>query len=159
MSHDGDLEMIADVVRELAGEVDWVFFGMCPERLRPYVREFHPGVDFHAYPRALALLGLDLALAPLEDNAFNRCKSHLRLLEYGACGYPVVCSDLEPYRGDLPVTRVRNRYKDWVGAIRQHLAERQATAAAGQALRQAVRRDWMLQGPALEEWRSAWLPD
>ncbi|WP_287998768.1 glycosyltransferase [Pseudoxanthomonas sp.] len=159
VSHDGDLEMIADVVRELAGEVDWVFFGMCPERLRPYVREFHPGVDFHAYPRALALLGLDLALAPLEDNAFNRCKSHLRLLEYGACGYPVVCSDLEPYRGDLPVTRVRNRYKDWVGAIRQHLAERQATAAAGQALRQAVRRDWMLQGPALEEWRSAWLPD
>lgn len=159
LSHDGDLEMIADVVRELAGEVDWVFFGMCPERLRPYVKEFHPGVDFHAYPRALALLGLDLALAPLEDNAFNRCKSHLRLLEYGACGYPVICSDLESYRGDLPVTRVRNRYKDWVGAIRQHLAEREATAAAGQALREAVRRDWMLQGPALEEWRSAWLPD
>ena len=158
-SHTGDLELVADVVRELAGEVDWVFFGLCPERLRAYVAEFHPGVPIERYPRALAMLGLDLALAPLEDNAFNRCKSHLRLLEYGACGYPVVCSDLEPYRGDLPATRVRNRFRDWVGAIRMHLAEREATVAAGQALRQAVLRDWMLAGPGLEEWRSAWMPD
>lgn len=159
IGHTGDLEMIADVVRELAGEVDWVFFGMCPERLRPYVAEFHEGISFHAYPRALARLGLDLALAPLEDNRFNQCKSQLRLLEYGACGYPVVCSDIAPYRGGLPVTRVRNRFRDWVGAIRGHLAEREATAAAGQALRQAVLQDWMLEGRALEDWRKAWLPD
>ncbi|WP_374013908.1 glycosyltransferase [Pseudoxanthomonas koreensis] len=159
IGHAGDLEMIAEVVRELAGEVDWVFFGLCPEKLRPYIKEFHQGVDFHAYSRALALLDLDLALAPLEDNRFNQCKSNLRLLEYGACGYPVVCSDLEPYRGDLPVTRVRNRHNDWVGAIRQHLADRDASAAAGLALREAVRRDWILQGDALQEWLRAWLPD
>jgi len=159
LSHTGDLEMVADVVRELSREVDWVFFGMCPERLRPYVAEYHEGVPFKEYPRQLAMLGLDLAIAPLEDNRFNRCKSNLRLLEYGACGYPVVCSDLEPYRGDLPVTRVRNRYRDWVGAIRAHLADPEATAAAGQALKAAVQRDWMLQGPALEQWLQAWLPD
>ena len=34
-SHDGDLAIIADVVRELADEVDWVFFGMCPRALTP----------------------------------------------------------------------------------------------------------------------------
>ncbi len=28
-SHTGDLELIADVVRDLAAEVEWVFFGMC----------------------------------------------------------------------------------------------------------------------------------
>jgi GT2 family glycosyltransferase len=159
VSHDGDLAMIADVVRSLAGEVDWVFFGMCPERLRPYVAEFHPGVPIGQYPRVLAALGLDLALAPLEDHPFNACKSNLRLLEYGACGYPVVCSDLQPYRGDLPVTRVRNRHRDWVEAIRTHLADLPASAAAGQALREAVRRDWMLEGAGLEAWRQAWLPD
>src|SRR5690606_28289037 len=85
VSHTGDLEMIADVVAELADEVDWVFFGMCPDRLRPHVAEFHPGVDIAQYPRALALLRLDLAIAPLEQNRFNECKSNLRLLEYGAC--------------------------------------------------------------------------
>ena len=42
-SHTGDLELIADVVRELADEVDWVFFGMCPPSIRPFVREVHAG--------------------------------------------------------------------------------------------------------------------
>ncbi|MBO9716435.1 MAG: glycosyltransferase [Pseudoxanthomonas sp.] len=159
ISHDGDLALVADVVRTLAGEVDWVFFGLCPERLRPYVAEFHPGVPIGQYPRVLAALGLDLALAPLEDHPFNTCKSNLRLLEYGACGVPVVCSDLEPYRGELPATRVRNRHRDWVEAIRMHLADRPASVAAGKALREAVHRDWMLQGAALDAWRRAWLPD
>ncbi len=58
VSHDGDLAVIADVVRTLAGEVDWVFFGMCPEPLRRFVAEFHPGVPIGQYPRVLAALGL-----------------------------------------------------------------------------------------------------
>ncbi len=159
-SHTGDLELIADVVKALAGEVHWVFMGMCPERLRPHVAEVHAGVDFARYPQALAALGLDLALAPLEDNLFNRCKSNLRLLEYGACGYPVVASDLPPYRdGGLPVTLVKNRFRDWITAIRAHLADADARAATGTALHAAVQRDWMLQGTNLDEWRATWLPN
>lgn len=158
-SHLGDLELIADVVRELAGEVEWVFFGMCPDKLRPHVHEFHEGVPIGQYPAKLAALDLDLALAPVEDNVFNACKSNLRLLEYGACGFPVVCSDIVCYRDELPVTRVRNRFKDWVDAIRMHIADLDATAKAGDALRQAVRRDWMLTGDNLIAWRDAWLPD
>jgi hypothetical protein len=157
--HRGDLELIADVVRDLADEVEWVFFGMCPEKLRPYVHEFHEGLPIEQYPAKLASLDLDLALAPLEDNLFNACKSNLRLLEYGACGFPVICSDIVSYRDDLPVTRVRNRYKEWADAIRMHLADRDATARMGDALRETVRRDWMLTGGHLAAWRDAWLPD
>lgn len=157
-SHRGDLELIADVVRELAGEVEWVFFGMCPEKLRPHVHEHHDGVPINQYPAALAALNLDLALAPLEDNMFNACKSNLRLLEYGACGFPVVCSDIVCYRGELPATRVRNRFKDWVDAIRMHTSDLDATAKMGDALREAVRRDWMLAGDNLTAWHDAWTP-
>jgi O-antigen biosynthesis protein len=157
-SHTGDLELIADVVQALAGEVHWVFMGMCPQRLRPHVAEVHPGVDFARYPQALAALRLDLALAPLEDNLFNRCKSNLRLLEYGACGYPVVASDLAPYQCGLPATLVKNRFRDWANAIRMHLADAAACAAAGHALRTAVRSQWMLQGANLQAWHAAWLP-
>jgi hypothetical protein len=156
--HRGDLELIAEVVRELAGEVEWVFLGMCPEKLRRYVHEFHDGVPIEQYPAKLAALDLDLALAPLEDNVFNACKSNLRLLEYGACGFPVVCSDIVCYRGGLPVTRVRNRYKEWIDAIRMHVADLDATARMGDALREAVRRNWMLAGEHLVAWRDAWLP-
>lgn len=158
ISHTGDLEMIADVVKALADEVEWVFFGMCPAKLRPYVHEYYPGVAIEQYPAALARLNLDLAIAPVEQNPFNECKSNLRLLEYGACGFPVVCSDLTCYQGDLPVTRVRNRFKDWVDAIRMHLADLDATAKQGDALRAAVHESWMLEGANLEQWRKAWLP-
>ncbi|OWJ91228.1 O-antigen biosynthesis protein [Pseudomonas sp. A46] len=157
--HTGDLEMIVDVVKELAGEVDWVFFGMCPEAIRPYVKEVHPGVDINRYPQALASLNLDLALAPVEQNLFNECKSNLRLLEYGACGYPVICSDVRCYQDGLPVTRVKNRFRDWVDAIRMHLNDPDASARAGDLLRETVLRDWMLSGDNLAEWHRAWMPD
>lgn len=155
-SHTGDLDMIVEVVRELAGEVEWVFLGMCPEALRPYV-EFHRGVAIDRYPAKLASLNLDLAIAPLEQNRFNECKSNLRLLEYGALGWPVICSDVLCYRGNLPVTRVGNQAAAWIEAIRAHLAEPDATAAMGEQLREVVLRDWMLSGDNLIEWQRAWL--
>lgn len=158
-SHTGDLELIADVVRELADEVDWVFFGMCPPSIRPFVREVHAGVPIERYPRALAALDLDLALAPVEQNLFNECKSNLRLLEYGACGFPVVCSDVRCYQDDLPVTRVKNRFRDWVEAIRMHTRDLDAAARAGDNLRERVLADWMLDGERLRAWYRAWMPD
>ncbi|NHF66896.1 glycosyltransferase [Xanthomonas hortorum] len=158
-SHTGDLELIADVVRELADEVDWVFMGMYPFALRQHIHHFQPGVPIDHYPAALAALDLDLALAPVEQNLFNECKSNLRLLEYGACGYPVIASDVRCYQGNLPVTLVKNRYRDWIGAIREHLADPAAAAAKGAALREVVRRDWMLTGSNLDRWSKAWLPD
>ncbi len=157
-SHTGDLEMIADVVKELAAEVEWVFFGMCPDKLKPYIHEFHEGVAIERYAKKLASLNLDLALAPVEQNLFNECKSNLRLLEYGACGFPVICSDVRCYQdGSLPVTRVKNRFRDWVDAIRTHINDLDATAKAGDNLRAAVLGGWMLEGENLEAWRKAWL--
>ena len=157
IGHQGDLEMIADVVRDLAEEVDWVFFGMCPDALRPYVKEFYPGMPLDQYAPKLASLDLDLALAPLEDNPFNEAKSHLRILECGILGYPVVCSDLVPYQGDFPVWRVANKYAAWVKAIREAVSDRAALAARGDELRAHIRQHWMLEDH-LDVWLKAWLP-
>ncbi len=159
-SHTGDLEIIAEVVRELANEVEWVFFGMCPDALRPYVHEYHPAIGLRGYPFKLASLNLDLALAPLEFHIFNDCKSNLRLLEYGACGYPVICTDTEAYRGFLPCTRVRsNSTEEWLQAIRMHLADPVASYRMGDELREAVHRDFMLRSDNLQHWLWGWLPD
>ncbi|WP_434656457.1 glycosyltransferase [Pseudomonas sp. R3-56] len=159
-SHRGDLEVIAEVVRELADEVEWVFFGMCPEALKPYVHEYHAGVALSSYPARLASLNLDLALAPLEQHIFNDCKSNLRLLEYGACGYPVICTETEAYRGHLPCTRVKtNSTQEWLEAIRMHLSDPQTSYQMGDQLREMVFRDFMLRGDNLRYWADGWLPD
>lgn len=44
--------------------------------------------------------GIDVSvgLAPLANTQFNRCKSDVKALEYGARGIPVIASDVEPYR-------------------------------------------------------------
>ncbi|MNJ47563.1 hypothetical protein D3C77_427220 [compost metagenome] len=155
--HAGNLELIADVVKALAQEVEWVFLGGCPDTIRPYVHEVYEGVDIARYPQALAALDLDLALEPLEQSVFNDCRSNLRLLEYGACGFPVVCSDLRPYQGDLPVTRVKNRFDDWVEAIRMHINDLDASARMGDQLQAKVLNEWMLEGDNLNAWRWAWM--
>jgi GT2 family glycosyltransferase len=156
--HEGDLAQIAEVVQVMAGEVEWVFLGACPAPLRPFVHELHEAVSIDQYPRKLAGLNLDLAVAPLAPGLFNECKGNQRLLEYGACGVPVVCSDLAPYRGALPVTRVPNRFDDWVEAIRAHAGDLDASARLGDRLRDAVLADWMLEGRSLSEWADAWTP-
>lgn len=159
-SHRGDLELIADVVKALADKVDWVFFGMCPDVLRPYIKEFHKGVALSLYPQKLASLDLDLALAPLEINLFNDCKSNLRLLEYGACGFPVICTDTKAYQGYLPCTRVvTNSTEEWLEAIHTHLADPAASYRQGDALREAVLRDYVLTEQNLQHWASGWLAD
>lgn len=157
ISHVGDLEVISDVVIELADKVDWVFFGLCPERFRPYVKEVHAGVPVGLYPAKLASLNLDLAIAPLEFNQFNECKSHLKLLEYGVLGYPIICTDIIPYQGDYPVKRVANRHKEWVEAIMERVNDLSAAAREGNVLREYVLSKWMLEDN-LGPWKKAWLP-
>ncbi len=151
--HIGDLALIVDVVKRTAKEVDWVFFGLCFEELLPYVAEVVNPVVFAEYPRTLASLDLDLAIAPLEHNRFNECKSNLKVLEYGALGIPVVCSDIEPYR-NAPVARVQNRTADWLEAIRARLDDLDSAAAEGNRLRQWVHEHWLLES-RLDAWLDA----
>ncbi|MDM9593116.1 glycosyltransferase [Pseudomonas guariconensis] len=155
-----DLMLLLEVVKTLAAEVHWVFLGQCPEPLREHLHEVHPEVAPERYPQVLAGLNLDLVLAPREQTRFNALLDNVRLLEYGACGYPVICSDALGYHtGSLPVTRVGNRDQDWLEAIRLHMGDLDAAACLGDELQAVVRRDWMLDERHLQAWRNAWLPN
>jgi len=137
--HQGDLEMIQQVIEAFENEVDWVFMGMCPDKLRPHIKEFHGFVSYVDYPAKLAALDLDIAIAPLEDNLFNRCKSNLRLLEYGAMGWPVVCSDVYPFRTENPpVLRVPNEKEAWIESLRRLIDDSALRHQMGQQLNQWV---------------------
>lgn len=157
VGHTGDLTLMTSVLEATHHQVDWVFFGMCPNALTPYVAEFHDWVPLNDYPKKLASLDLDLAIAPLEYNPFNEAKSNLRLLEYGIMGYPVICTDILPYQCNLPVTRLKNRHRDWIKTILDMVADRDFCRREGEKLREAVLSDWMIEDH-LDEWRAAWLP-
>lgn len=59
--------------------------------------EFHNWIPTPAYPYKAAILDLDIAVIPLRDNQFNRCKSPIKWVEMGALGVPSVTSDVSPY--------------------------------------------------------------
>jgi len=150
--HQGDLEIITEVVKQTADEVDWVFMGMMPAAMKPYVKEFHEFVPLEEYPEKLASLNLDLAVAPLELHPFNESKSNLRLLEYGVLGWPVICTDIYPYQTDnAPVLRLSNEHQVWLDAIRAAISNPTALHQAGDNLRQWVLNDYILEDH-LDEW-------
>jgi len=149
--------LLLEIVQQLHREVDWVCLGQCPSLLRPYLSEQHDAVSFDEYPVKLASLNLDLAIAPLAPGLFGECRSPSRLLEYAACGVPVVCSDVWSLQG-LSVIPVGNISRDWVETIRMYLAEPEASARCGDALQEAVLTQWMLDEDHIQARLEAWLP-
>ena len=92
----------------------------------------------------------------MEIHPYNDAKSNLRLLELGACGYPVICSaGVGAFDYDLPVTWVENCSYAWIDAIVAAIGDRDALARQGDALRQAIQDHWLMDGRA-KAWASAW---
>ena len=105
------------------------------------------------YPARLAAMELDIAVAPLTDHPFNRAKSSLKLLEYGALALPVVASDLEPYR-EAPVSRVGDNPDAWIEALRAIARSSDAGRSRGETLHRWVETKQTLQ-LQLPAWKAA----
>jgi len=155
-AHKGDLELIKPVIEATRDEADWIFMGMHTDEIRPLLSEFHPGVSFEAYPETLAALDLDIAVAPLEMHRFNQGKSNLRLLEYGALGLPVVCTDIDPYQAS-PACCLANDPQRWISALRERIHDADAREVEGARMRQWVIQHYVLEDH-LDEWLAAHLP-
>lgn len=123
IGHGGDLKILPPIMEAFGDEIQWVFLGMLPQGVAPGPNvEYHQGVPFPDYAHKLGNLNLDLALAPLEHNDFNRCKSDLRILEYAAAGYPVLASDGPTYK-DCPVIKCGNAPQLWINTIQDLLSK------------------------------------
>lgn len=153
--HYGDLEIIFDVVKETADKVDWIFMGMCPDEIMPFVKEYHEFTSIENYPEKLASLNLDLAVAPLEQHPFNEAKSNLRILEYGILGWPVICTDILPYQSyEAPVIRVPNDKQAWIDTISKAVSSTKKLQNSGDNLRQWVLDNFIIEDHS-QEWKDA----
>lgn len=148
-----ELEILTDVIKALADKVEWVIMGHCSRWLRPYIHELHDMVDATLYPGVLASLDLDLVLVPAQGDVSSQSKDPVALLEFGVCGFPVICSDTL-YSADLPVTRVVNQPSAWLAAIEAHISQPGECARTGDELKRTVTERWMLDAQSLETWRA-----
>lgn len=105
--HDGDLQVMGTALRDvLRNHPDWCCLLQgdgfkCAEwakslKLSRNQTILADWMDYQDHPGIYSLF--DIGIAPLAKNAYNRCKSELKLMELGAWGIPYVASDCSPYR-------------------------------------------------------------
>lgn len=96
-----DFSDILDYVIETREKFQWVFVGAFPPPLLPYIKdgsiEFHKWQSMLDYPKLLSELQVQLMIAPLEDNNFNRAKSDIKFIEAATLGIPCLCQRMVTY--------------------------------------------------------------
>lgn len=97
-----DFEHVLKSIIDSRHKYQWVFLGAFPPMIRPYIErgeiEFHQWQRLYDYPQKIYDLGVQMMVAPLQDNSFNKAKSDLKYIEACAYGLPVACQDLCTYK-------------------------------------------------------------
>jgi glycosyltransferase involved in cell wall biosynthesis len=122
-THDSDLSMVLPALRAVwqrhQGKIAFQLVGVIG-RTETYqalqelpVRIINPAPTIAAYPHFLpwfsTYLHWDIAIAPLQDTPFNRCKSDIKFLDYSALGTVGIYSRVPAYE-----TTVRHRQTGWL---------------------------------------------
>lgn len=106
------------------------------EKLAGIRYEFHPNVPIQQHPQKVCELGLDVGIAPLLDDPFNRYKSCIKYYEYALSGAVTLASHVLPYSAEVPTTAKNNR-EAWKRKLEEVLQADRAKANREQ-------REWVL---------------
>lgn len=134
LTHDDDLLMILPALKFIAEkypQVEYQIIGAIGKSDTRYelrdlpMKYFSTGPGEEEYPLFMIWytsgIDWDIALAPLQENAFNRSKSDIKFLDYCAIGASGVFSDLPPYHSSVKNGEsgylVSNDSESWINAI------------------------------------------
>lgn len=170
-THDADIMLILqplrEVIRRYRGRLEFQIVGGVADRatLQPFeglpVRVLDVGreSEYPSFVRwMIEHLAWDLAIAPLEDNVFNRCKSDIKFLDYSALGIPGIYSRVPAY--ERTVRHLETGYladntpEAWLGGLERLLADEALRERLSMQAERYVRSHRMLEQCALA-WQDA----
>jgi hypothetical protein len=139
-----DFYHVNDVIRKTVDKYQWVFLGAHPLPIIDLVRsgkvEFHPWRKLYEYGQGLYDLNVNMIVAPLMDNTFNRAKSDLKYIEACALGLPIACQDLCTYE-NAPIKFITG--DDMIAQIEKTLSDRKYYKAICKKARQYADTRWL----------------
>ena len=96
-----DFTEIMPWIKKNMNKYEFIFVGGIPQQLKAEAKaglvKAQPPSDLLNYPREMINRGVDLLVAPLIDNRFNRCKSNIKWLEMSALGIPMIGQNICTY--------------------------------------------------------------
>lgn len=97
-THLPDVSEVSDALREIAkrDDVEIVVFGTDKD-IFDFKTTNIPAVKYTEYPKVFMEAGIDISIAPLADNEWNKCKSNIKWLESTMAGAAFVGSRVYPY--------------------------------------------------------------
>jgi len=116
----------------------------------PSTRVFYTRlVDFPTFRKLLSWMCIDIGLAPLVNNHFNRCKSHVKYLDYAMAGMAGVYTDIEPYDSVLDnVTGLKASEDEWYSQIMRLVDDRELRQELGRNAKAHVLKELTVDGHA-----------
>lgn len=103
-----DFTAIIPWIKKNIEKYQFIFVGGVPQQLKEEAKAgkiiAQPPSDLFNYPREMRFRQIDLLIAPLINNRFNRCKSNIKWLEMSALGIPMIGQNICTY----------NKYTDQV---------------------------------------------
>ncbi len=161
-SHSYDLQIVVPALektlRRYGSRVAVRFWGLAPPaeiRDRANVDWIDVGlVDYGEFAAYFLDQECDLFIAPLQDNLFNHCKSHLKFLEYSALGVAGVYSRVTPY--ERVIEHGVNGFlasstEEWEQYLAELIENADLRYQMGMQAQQEVRANWLLSDHA-HEW-------
>lgn len=116
-----DFEHVIKTIIDTRHKYQWVFMGAFPPPLIDYIRsgeiEFHQWQTLYNYPKKIYDLDINLMIAPLQDNPFNRSKSDIKFIEACILGIPVICQNMVTYKDAIHKFNSGEELKEMIAAV------------------------------------------
>jgi len=131
-SHISDLNLIKSLPLILK---DWRFVSFGSVNIEGW--EHVPTVPFKSFYQVLRTIDPDVAVTPLNTNAFNACRTSIKFVENTAVGAANVCSNFGPYAelGDYVVfPEDNNNPEAWAEALQKAYAQRESLVKKSEIL-------------------------
>jgi glycosyltransferase involved in cell wall biosynthesis len=147
--HLDDINMVEQALRDITKKypnVKLVFFGFMPPNIPKMVPqnryEFYAFVPSESYYICLANLDLDIGIAPLIENGFNRGKTARKAQEYGALQIAPVLTPWDTYDvwtdGVNCLKPKRNKHIEWMKDLSRLVEDVELRARIAQGARDFV---------------------
>jgi hypothetical protein len=155
--HKDDLESVGGALEAIAKDysvefVLWSGAGFAPELKLKY--ESAQWVSTFEYPNKLASLNLDIAIIPLIDSAYNRCKSNLGYLEFSALKIPTVLTPTVNQKNMVSL-EARSNF-EWYRALEKLIKDKKYRTELGQKTYDFIHKNYNVRSQVypLADWMS-----